>query len=438
MTTNPILNLGLTKLILAFSLFPCFSALGEVSIRTDSEGQHTLLRDGEPYLVKGANWPTASTVEAFVKAGGNSIRTYANEIEWMLPLAKKHGLTIMAGLHIGRERQGFDYNDQAALDQQLERLRTKIRRYKNEPEILFWAIGNEPEMHAKNTVGLWKEVNRIARMVREEDPTRPVVTVVAGFDERKIRELLEHCPDLDALGVNWYGSAAQWPENLKKFGWSKPYLLTEFGPLGYWYYEGDTTGIPKPTAWGAPIEQTSTQKAALYAENWQNAVVARPGQSLGAYAFIWGPKQERTQTWFSMHLFTGERTALVDAMHKAWTGKPPKNPAPEILQWQPERPSGEFAPGETARIALKWKCNRPAKVSVEIRTETTATQSGGDKEPATKTLPAASWKATSEGIEVKAPDQSGNYRIFVLITTEDHTAATANFPIRITARKTQP
>jgi hypothetical protein len=293
-------------------------------------------------------------------------------------------------------------------------------------------------MHAKNTVGLWKEVNRIARMVREEDPTRPVVTVVAGFDERKIRELLEHCPDLNALGVNWYGSAAQWPENLKKFGWTKPYLLTEFGPLGYWYYEGDTTGIPKPTAWGAPIEQTSTQKAALYAENWQNAVVARPGQSLGAYAFIWGPKQERTQTWFSMHLFTGERTALVDAMHKAWTGKPPKNPAPEILQWQPERPSGEFAPGETARIALKWKCNRPAKVSVEIRTETTATQSGGDKEPATKTLPAASWKATSEGIEVKAPDQSGNYRIFALITTTDHTAATANFPIRITARKTQP
>jgi len=414
------------------AIFPIPAMRGDVTIRTTPDGQHTLLRNGSPYLVKGANWPTPESIAAFVKAGGNSIRTYADEIEWMLPLAKKHRLTIMAGLHIGRERQGFDYTDQVSLDQQFERLRATIRRYKNDPEILCWAIGNEPEMHAKNTVGLWKEVNRIARMVREEDPSRPVITVVAGFDERKIRELLDYCPDLDALGVNWYGLADQWPDNLKKFGWTKPYLLTEFGPMGYWYYEGEPSGIPKPTAWGAPIEQTSTEKAALYAENWQNAVVARPGQSLGGYAFVWGPKQERTQTWFSMHLFTGERTAMVDAMQTAWTGRPPAKPAPEILQWKPERPSGEFAPGETVNIALKWKCKRPAKVSVEIRTETTATQSGGDVEPETKILPAISWKATASGIEVKAPEQPGNYRIFALITTTDHTAATANFPVRVT------
>jgi len=437
MTPSPRARLA-TALVIAFSFFAGLSAVGEVSIHTDSKGHHTLLRNGVPYLVKGANWPTPGTIDTFVKAGGNSIRTYTNEIEWMLPLAKKHRLTIMAGLDIGRERQGFDYTNHAALDKQFERLRAKIQRYKNEPEILFWAIGNEPEMHAKNTVGLWKEVNRIARMIHEEDPTRPVVTVVAAFDERKIRELLHHCPDLDALGVNWYGPADQWPENLKKFGWTKPYLLTEFGPLGYWYSEGDHTGIPTPAAWGAPIEQTSTEKASLYAENWQNGVVARPGQSLGAYAFIWGPKQERTQTWFSMNLFTGERTALVDAMQTAWTGKPPKNPAPEILHWQPERPSGEFSPGETVRIALKWKCERPAKISVEIRTETTATQVGGDSEPETKTLPPASWKPTADGIEVKAPDQPGTYRIFFQITTADHTAATANFPIRINESPHKP
>lgn len=413
------------------ALFPTHAMRGDVAIRKTPDEQYTLMRNGTPYLVKGANWPTPETIESFVKAGGNSIRTYADEIEWMLPLAKKHNLTIMAGLHIGRERQGFDYNDQAKVDAQFERLRDTIRRYKNEPEILCWAIGNEPELKAQNTPILWKEVNRIARMIREEDPSRPVITVVASFDQNKINELLEYCPDLDALGVNWYGPADQWPERLKKYGWTKPYFLTEFGPLGYWYYEGNEMKMPPPTPWGAPIEQTSTEKAALYAENWHNAVVGRPGQSLGAYAFIWGPKQERTHTWFSMNLFTGERTELVDAMQTAWTGRPPANPAPEILQWQPERPSGEFAPGETVKIALTWKCNRPAKVSVEIRTETTATQTGGDSEPDTKKLPASSWKETSSGIEVKAPDQPGNYRIFVLITTDDHTAATANLPIRV-------
>ena len=417
--------------VIAISLafFSADLAICEVSIRTGEDGMHALMRNGSPYLAKGANWPTPETIKEFVEAGGNSIRTYADEIKWMLPLARENKLTVMAGLHIGRERQGFDYTDRAAVDAQFEKLRATVRQYKDEPELLVWAIGNEPEMHANNTVALWKEVNRIARMIREEDPHHPIITVVAGFDEKKIRELIEHCPDLDALGVNWYGPANRWPDDLKKFGWTKPYFLTEFGPLGYWYYEGSHN--PKPTAWGAPVEQTSTEKAALYAENWHNAVVGRPGQSLGAYAFIWGPKQERTHTWFSMNLFTGERTELVDAMQTAWTGRPPANPAPEILQWQPERPSGEFAPGETVKIALTWKCNRPAKVSVEIRTETTATQTGGDSEPDTKKLPASSWKATSSGIEVKAPDQPGNYRIFVLITTDDHTAATANLPIRV-------
>jgi len=83
----------------------------EVQIITEADGRHTLLRDGKLYLAKGANWPTAATVGTLVAAGGNSIRTYADEVEWMLPLARANGLTIMFGLHIGRERQGFDYLD---------------------------------------------------------------------------------------------------------------------------------------------------------------------------------------------------------------------------------------------------------------------------------------------------------------------------------------
>lgn len=415
-------------IVLLLSVGVCLPLVaGEVKIETNSRGESQLLRNGKPYLVKGANWPTAETIDALVAAGGNSIRTYGDEIEWMLPLAKKHRFSLMLGLAIGRERQGFDYTDKAAVDAQFERLRAKVRRYKDEPELLIWAIGNEPELRAKNPVPMWKEVNRIARMIREEDPHHPIVTVVAGFDETKIRQLLEHCPDLDALGVNWYGPATRWPENLRRFGWKKPYLLTEFGPTGYW--EGAEGG--GMTSWGAPIEQTSTEKAALYAENWRDAIVGRPGQALGGYAFVWGPKQERTQTWFSMLLFGGERTALVDAMTEAWTGQPPQNPAPEIVEWKPERASGEFAPGETVKATLRWQADRPTKLSVETRTESVANQVGGDVEPETKIVPDTPWRQTPEGIEVTAPKEPGRYRIFVLITTKDGTAATANVPILV-------
>lgn len=399
----------------------------EVRLERDDQGHYTLLRDGQPILVKGANWPNPVTVETLVAVGGNSIRTYADEIEWMLPLAKKHGLTILAGLKIGRERQGFSYDDQSALDEQFERLRATVRKYKNEPEILMWAIGNEPELLAKNTIPLWKEVNRIARMIREEDPHHPIITVVAGFDATKIRQLLEYCPDLDALGVNKYGPVGDWPEDLRKFGWTKPYLYTEFGPAGYW----SGGGGHGDTKWGAPIEQTSTEKAAFYTENWRNAVQARPGQSLGGYAFIWTYKQERTHTWFSMFLPTGERTAAVDAMQEVWTGIPPRNPAPEILEWKPERSSGDFKPGELIRIGLRWKCSRPVTLTVEIRTETTAKGLGGDPEMKPALLPHCTWKEVVGGLEVLAPESPGQYRVFVQITTQDQTAATANLPILV-------
>jgi hypothetical protein len=418
---------SMKPLILAFTALAVTTLhSGEVRIQTDAQGRAQLLRNGEPYLARGANWPTPETIDALVAAGGNSIRTYADEIEWMLPLAKNHRLTVMLGLRIGREREGFDYTDQTALDTQIERLRAKVRRYKDEPELLCWAIGNEPELWAKNTIPLWREVNRIARMIREEDPNHPIITVVASFDEKKIRELIAHCPDLDALGVNWYGPADQWPDDLKKFGWEKPYFHTEFGPRGYW--EPSCLGF---TEWGAPIEESSTQKAVLYMENWRDAILARPGQALGGYAFIWSPKQERTQTWFSMHLFGGERTELVDAMQTAWTGRPPENPAPKIIEWKSIRAVDEYQPGQAVKITMIWNCPRPANLHVEIREETSATQVGGDVEPVPRTLPHTHWTSIENGIEITAPTTPGKYRIFALITTADHTAATANLPILV-------
>lgn len=402
-------------------------AQSNVMIQKDSQGKFTLIKDGKPYFIKGANWPTAKTIDALASAGGNSIRTYADEVEWMLPLARKHNMTLMFGLHLERERLGFNYSDEKAVNAQFERIRATVRKYKNEPEILFWAIGNEPELMATNTVALWKEVNRIARMIREEDPKHPIVTVIAGFDERKIKELLEHCPDLDALGVNWYGKAEQWPKNLLKLGWTKPYIHTEFGPIGYWPSD-DFLGT---TPWGAPFEQTSSEKAALYTENWKNAVLAHPDRCFGSYAFIWTFKQERTYSWFSMFLPTGERTALVDAMQVAWTGKLPANPAPVITTWKAKRIPSIFKPNAKIGIKFVYSANRPTTLTVETVVESSAKSHGGDAEYVPLTMPKTVWKKVEGGIEVIAPNEPGKYRIFALIKTEDNTAATANLPILV-------
>jgi len=127
----------------------------------------------------------------------------------------------------------------------------------------------------------------------------------------------------------------------------------------------------------------------------------------------------------------GERLGAVDAMQEAWTGEPVANLAPSILAFAAKGPVGELAPGQQIPFELRWKCDRSALVSVDIRTESLATQSGGDSEPEPEILPSIQWEETSDGLDVKAPMHPGNYRIFIYVTTDDQSVATANIPILV-------
>ena len=40
------------------------------------------------------------------------------------------------------------------------------------------------------------------------------------------------CPDIDVLGVNAYGSIEKLPLNIRRYGWNKPYIVTEWGVNG--------------------------------------------------------------------------------------------------------------------------------------------------------------------------------------------------------------
>jgi hypothetical protein len=102
---------------------------------------------------------------------------------------------------------------------------------------------------------VWKAVEEIARMVKQVDPNHPTLTVIAelGAEGIKAKQVKALCPDIDILGINSYGGALSLPTRLKASGWTKPYMVTEFGPNGPWE-------VGK-TSWGAPLEPTSTEKA---------------------------------------------------------------------------------------------------------------------------------------------------------------------------------
>ena len=370
-----------------------------------------LKRAGKPYFIKGAGG--AHYLEQLAAAGGNSIRTWgADDVGGMLDKCHRLGLTVTVGIWLGHKEHGFRYTDPKAVAAQFDAICGHIARYKNHPALLCWALGNEMEVGLDDTESeaLWKHVEVAAQYIHKADPSHPVLTVVAEIGDKKLAQIQKYAPSVDILGINAYGGAASLPERLKKAGWTKPYITTEFGPLGPWEVS--------KTEWGAPLEATSTEKAKRYAETYAKGVMGQPS-CLGSYVFLWDDKVEATPTWFGMFLpKTGEKLATVDALTRAWSGKPVARPCPELIRLSSAAAGKTIAPGSTLSATVAIKASGPVRVLWELRREDTTWLTE---------LPGELGKPFS----MLAPSEPGTYRLMVYVRDSFGGAATANFPFQV-------
>jgi len=396
------------------------------------DGGWRLLVDGQPYQVRGAGL-SGGDLEQLAARGANSFRTWSTgtdeaQVRAMLDHAQRNGLTVAMGLAVGKERHGFDYDDPAAVAEQLQRLRQEVRLYRDHPAVLMWLVGNELNLESRNPK-VWDAVGQIADMIHEEDPNHPVMTPLAGFDRALIDRIKARAPSLDLIGVQLYGDLESLPAKLREADWTGPYIVTEWGPTGHW---------ESPlTAWGAPLEDDASRKATLLQQRYRDIIAADTRQCLGSYVFLWGQKQERTPTWYGLFLPTGESTPGVDAMQRLWTGHWPDNRAPSIeaatIDGEGGAASVVLAPGgrhQAAALAddpdgdaLQWHWY--------AREESTATSIGGDPEavPAQVDLHA---EISPEGhLRFTAPERPGHYRLFVEVRDGEGHAAYANLPFRV-------
>ena len=394
-----------------------------VELRQTEQGWQ-LLRGGEPYFIRGAGGD--ASLELLAAAGANSLRTWgADDVGERLDAAHALGLSVTVGIWLGHERHGFDYNDEAQVAEQLERAREAVLRYKDHPALLLWGIGNEMEgfEDGDNPV-IWKAVNDVAAMVKELDPNHPTMTVTAFVHGARIEYLHEKSPAIDIHGVNAYGGAQVVPEYLRDGGATKPFVLTEFGPLGTWE-------MPQ-TEWGAPFEQTSTEKAAFYRESYGKGISSAPGLALGSYAFLWGHKMEGTGTWFGMFLEDGSPTGAVDTMTEIWSGETPDDLAPSAERLEIDGPS-QVDPGDVVSVATSVADPEGGDVRVRwvLRPESGDYATGGDFRPDLDDIEGAILESRSDGARVRMPEDPGPYRLFLYAYDEAGNAATANVPLLV-------
>ena len=400
----------------------------KVEVVANGDG-YQLLRDGQPYYINGAG----GTVELgkLKSYGGNSIRTWGIDAntDQVLDEAHKNGLTVTFGIWMGQERQGFDYTNEAAVKAQLEMFRQVVRKYKDHPAILLWGVGNEMDLDYSN-FDVWKHLEDICQMVREEDPDHPTMAVTAGLDVAEVKLINKYTPSLDILGVNTYGNISYLPEAVEVYGWKKPYVVAEWGPYGWWE-------VAK-TEWGASIEETSSQKAQTYKVS-ADAIMSDKSNCLGSYVFLWGQKQEHTSTWFGLFTEEGEETEVMDVLIKAWSGKDPDNFSPTIADFKLNGSSPHdnitVPPFDqmNSSVVITDPDNDVLEYEWQIIPESTDKRTGGDAERAPKPLNGVFRKSSSQkdNVSFMAPAKEGDYRLFLFVHDGKGKVATGNIPFKV-------
>ena len=396
-----------------------------------TEHGYGLLRDGEPYTVKGAGM-VVDDIARFAANGGNSIRTWSTNWEGqdtraLLDAAQAHGVTVALGLSMQPERHGFDYDDARAVAAQLEVMREEVLKYRDHPALLLWVIGNELN-HSYTNPRVYDAVNEVAEMIRELDPNHPTTTTTSGFKADVNAEILARAPALDFISFQMYGSIFDLHARLARSNFDAPFMVTEWGAVGYWEMER--------TDWDVPFETTSSEKADIFLRAYEEVLQPLDGQLLGSYVFFWGQKQERTPTWFGMLTENGNETEAVDVMHYAWTGQWPDNRTPRVerllLDGKGGRESVVLSAGQSyeAVFDVVDPEGGPLVYRWELKAESAATSEGGDYEAPIPNLEGYLADPAAARTTLTAPPP-GEYRLFAYADDDKLHVAHANMPLLV-------
>ena len=159
---------------------------------------------------------------------------------------------------------------------------------------------------------------------------------------------------------------------------------------------------------------------------------------LGGYAFYWGNKYERTNTFYSLFTEEGYETEAVNILKSKWSGAFPKNWAPRIDSLHINSKKNQDNLYLVAGSILQAQAfaydsdNDSLTYRWEIRPEGRDNFRKGDYDLEMS----SSLLLLNEGakIQFQAPKQEGGYRLFSFVYDGKQHVATHNIPFYITVQ----
>lgn len=400
----------------------------------ETNGKFELYVDGVPTYIKGVGG--TNKLEHAAQNGANAFRTWGGSVESIkkdLVQAKANNMYIMQGIGLTKNRDS--YSDETYKDKLRQEVRLLAETFKDEPNILVWGLGNEIDHEEKANIGVaWKFVDELAQLIKSIDKRHLVATVIT-HNPRALDSIARYATHLDLVGINSYGAITKAAEMVDKSNYKGAYMITEWGPTGFWESPS--------TKWKAPIEQTSEEKRMVYEERYNNYILGSK-RCLGSFVFLWGQKEERTPTWFSMFVensveglpLKGEKTPMVEAMERVWKGVQLKQTAPVVgkftINHKAAIESVTVGAGKTfeGKIAVTDKEGDKLTYIWEILKEATILGSGGSYEPRPDRVGQVA--TTDKNTYQTSIKEAGNYRLYVYVLDNTGFVSTANVPFQVT------
>jgi len=391
------------------------------------KGKYHFFVNNKLFEIKGVNGGRDAAL--LFKSGATSFRGGGSKA--ILDSAYKYHMMVAMNLGMGQELHQFDYTDTAAVGKQFRNIKKVVDTFKNHPSVLCWLAGNElnlsPNRGKPVNPKVYDALKQVVDYIHKTDPNHPVSTTFAGASKAAVDVALEHCPDLDFISLQVYGSLDRIPAMAKAAGITKPYMITEFGPRGHWE-------VPS-TVWRREIEETSAVKASGLMERIQKGIISdSSGLNLGGYAFLWGQKQERTPTWYGMFIKSGEAIAAIDELTKYWTGKYPEIRAPKVdsLKLADKKAVDNIylKPGVTypAKVYASDPNNFPLTFKWAMLKEVIVRSQGGGREIEPDTVHIQVISNANGELMFKSPKETGEYRLFSYVYNGKKKVGTANVP----------
>lgn len=408
-------------------------------------GNYSLVSDDTSFYVRGVAYNTnddwrngniplslnqlKKDIRGMREMGANTIRRYGVSIydKNLLDVAAEHKMKVMYGFWFEPD---VDYlMDSNRVKQYIREVETTVALYRNHPAILTWGLGNE-------TWGLMKHhftqpyltqvrleyvklLEYLARRIHQIDPVHPVMTASEHSNELtcELIELRNNAPSVDIIGVNSYylQQVSRLQKICQRVDTTRPYLFSEFGPLGYW--DEDFTRL---TANKELVEDSDYEKSYLYGYEWSNFVHQNKGYNIGGVAFCWSDRLEGTATWFGLTDQKSRKKPAYFKLEQVW-----KNTGPmldTIPAFYIEGPGLKIEPGKYYPFKVWSRTGVPSTYRYKWLFR---------REEYLEELPGLVREFEGgKRILLKVPMEPSRYRLYLYVTEGDK-VLTHSFPIHV-------